>query len=238
MMAILEDRVPGKPGRVLVTPENGGEAFYATLELADEPVVAGNKVNKQNVIDTIKACSIFTKEEITESGTWTAPDDIVGPVMAFVFGGGGYLSIGEVDVAAGTSVTVVIGAGGAGATSSAAAKTGGTSSFGSITAAGGSGGGNGSSSSVGKGGAGGSSGGGGGYADLGAKAGGAAAYGGGGGYGGDKENDTGASGGAGGIYGGGGGGHIMSDMARTARIGPICRRSSWRFCTHSAGRRL
>ena len=52
-MAVLEDRVPGKPGRVLVTPENGGEAFYATLELADEPVVDGNKVNRQNVIDTI-----------------------------------------------------------------------------------------------------------------------------------------------------------------------------------------
>ncbi len=52
-MAVLEDRVPGKPGRVLVTPEDGGEAFYATLELADEPVVAGNKVNRQNVIDTL-----------------------------------------------------------------------------------------------------------------------------------------------------------------------------------------
>lgn len=52
-MAVLEDRVPGKPGRVLVTPEDGGAAFYATLELADEPVVTGNKVNRQNVIDTI-----------------------------------------------------------------------------------------------------------------------------------------------------------------------------------------
>lgn len=52
-MAVLEDRVPGKPGRVLVTPEDGGGAFYATLELADEPVVAGNKVNRQNVMDTI-----------------------------------------------------------------------------------------------------------------------------------------------------------------------------------------
>ena len=61
-MAVLIDRVPGKPGRVLVTPEDGGEAFYATLELADEPVVAGNKVNRQNVIDTI--ISVLTEKQL------------------------------------------------------------------------------------------------------------------------------------------------------------------------------
>lgn len=79
-MAVLEDRVPGKPGRVLVTPEDGGGAFYATLELADEPVVAGNKVNRQNVIDTIidalEAGTIKTgKIGFAEYvGTGTTPD--------------------------------------------------------------------------------------------------------------------------------------------------------------------
>lgn len=63
-MAVLEDRVPGKPGRVLVTPEDGGEAFYATLELADEPVVPGNKVNRQNVIDTI--ISVLTEKQLLD----------------------------------------------------------------------------------------------------------------------------------------------------------------------------
>lgn len=63
-MAVLIDRVPGKPGRVLVTPENGGGAFYATLELADEPVVAGNKVNRQNVIDTI--ISVLTEKQLLD----------------------------------------------------------------------------------------------------------------------------------------------------------------------------
>lgn len=63
-MAVLIDRVPGKPGRVLVTPEDGGEAFYATLELADEPVVAGNKVNRQNVIDTI--ISVLTEKQLLD----------------------------------------------------------------------------------------------------------------------------------------------------------------------------
>lgn len=52
-MAVLEDRVSAKPGRMLIKPEDGSE-FYATLEMADEPVTPGNKINRQNVIDTAK----------------------------------------------------------------------------------------------------------------------------------------------------------------------------------------
>lgn len=51
-MAVLEDRVSAKPGRMLIKPEDGAE-FYATLEMADEPVTPGNKINRQNVIDTL-----------------------------------------------------------------------------------------------------------------------------------------------------------------------------------------
>ena len=41
------DRVPQKPGRVKITPENG-TAYYATMERADEPVVAGTPLNATN----------------------------------------------------------------------------------------------------------------------------------------------------------------------------------------------
>lgn len=40
------DRVPQNPGRVLITPENGGEAFYATMERADNPTQEGDRLNK------------------------------------------------------------------------------------------------------------------------------------------------------------------------------------------------
>ena len=43
----FKDRVPQKPGRVKITPENG-PAFYATLERADEPVQEGTPLNAGN----------------------------------------------------------------------------------------------------------------------------------------------------------------------------------------------
>lgn len=38
------DRVPLKPGRVKITPENG-TAYYATMDRADEPVEVGTPLN-------------------------------------------------------------------------------------------------------------------------------------------------------------------------------------------------
>lgn len=38
------DRVPQKPGRVKITPEEG-TAFYALLERADEPIQVGTPLN-------------------------------------------------------------------------------------------------------------------------------------------------------------------------------------------------
>lgn len=39
------DRKPTRPNRYKVTPEGGGEAFYVTLERADEPTVEGTPLN-------------------------------------------------------------------------------------------------------------------------------------------------------------------------------------------------
>ena len=41
------DRVPQKPGRVKITPENG-TAYYATMERADEALVEGTPLNAKN----------------------------------------------------------------------------------------------------------------------------------------------------------------------------------------------
>lgn len=40
----FKDRVPQKPGRVKITPENG-TAYYATMERADEPIQEGTPLN-------------------------------------------------------------------------------------------------------------------------------------------------------------------------------------------------
>lgn len=45
---------PGKEGRVLITPEGGGEPYYATIAMADEPTHAGSAWSKANVLpDTL-----------------------------------------------------------------------------------------------------------------------------------------------------------------------------------------
>lgn len=48
MALIFEDRVPKKPGRVKITPENGTNAYYATMERADEPIVVGTPLHAGN----------------------------------------------------------------------------------------------------------------------------------------------------------------------------------------------
>lgn len=44
MALVFTDRVPEKPGRVKITPEEG-TAFYALLERADEPIQVGTPLN-------------------------------------------------------------------------------------------------------------------------------------------------------------------------------------------------
>lgn len=46
----MRDRQPTQPGRVKITPENGGEAFYAVMEMADEPTDVGTPPTKANLL--------------------------------------------------------------------------------------------------------------------------------------------------------------------------------------------
>ena len=52
MALIFKDRVPQKPGRVKITPENG-TAFYATMERADEPIEVGTPLHAGNFNEMI-----------------------------------------------------------------------------------------------------------------------------------------------------------------------------------------
>lgn len=42
----MEDRLPLKPNRMLITPENGAAPYYATVTRADEPTQEGTPLNK------------------------------------------------------------------------------------------------------------------------------------------------------------------------------------------------
>lgn len=47
----MEDRIPGKPGRVKITPEDGGAPYYVTMEMADEPSQVGTALNKKTLLE-------------------------------------------------------------------------------------------------------------------------------------------------------------------------------------------
>lgn len=46
----MKDRVPANPGRVLITPETGAAAFYATMTRADNPTQEGDPLNKNTLL--------------------------------------------------------------------------------------------------------------------------------------------------------------------------------------------
>lgn len=56
----MQDRIPtpGQEGRVLITPENGGSAYYAKIQMADNPTQPGTALNKENLLQDA-TCSIL-----------------------------------------------------------------------------------------------------------------------------------------------------------------------------------
>lgn len=78
-MIEVKDRVPSKPNRILITPENGSEPFYATWERADEPIEEGTPINKMlfdsieegdNAYAHLDDIEITAKKVTTDAG-WT-----------------------------------------------------------------------------------------------------------------------------------------------------------------------
>lgn len=78
-MIEVKDRMPRKPNRILLTPENG-TPFYATWERADEPIEEGTPVNKLLFDSIDEGGTAFTPlndieiatQRITTAVDWTA----------------------------------------------------------------------------------------------------------------------------------------------------------------------
>jgi hypothetical protein len=114
----LKDRISSKPGRVLITPENGSAAYYASLTRADEATQEGTPFNKASVLTDATAALVglgadatpnqvfqalggvvagqpskykFVRRVITASGNVTlpAPSALAWPVVYFLGCGGG-----------------------------------------------------------------------------------------------------------------------------------------------------
>lgn len=78
-MIEVKDRIPKKPNRILITPENGSAPFYATWQRADEPIEEGTPINKV-LFDSIEEGGFsFTgvddieieAQKITTDAEWT-----------------------------------------------------------------------------------------------------------------------------------------------------------------------
>lgn len=66
----MKDRVPVNPGRVLITPENGSAAYYATMTRADNPTQEGTPLNKASLLKDATAA-------LFGLGTDAVPDDVL-----------------------------------------------------------------------------------------------------------------------------------------------------------------
>lgn len=56
----MKDRIPTKPGRVQIAPEDGGAPYYAVVTMADEPTEEGTPPIKENLLDNATAAIINT----------------------------------------------------------------------------------------------------------------------------------------------------------------------------------
>ena len=106
----MKDRVPtpGQEGRVKITPESGGAAYYAKIEMADNPTQLGDEPVKANLLPDAVATALgltgnpqvkdalmrvapwrlLQAYTVAGSYTFTVPEGIT-ELGAFVIGGGG-----------------------------------------------------------------------------------------------------------------------------------------------------
>ena len=63
----MRNRVPTRPGRVLITPEDGSAPYYATLTRADEPTQIGDPLGKATFLkDDTAALYGLTSEAVPD----------------------------------------------------------------------------------------------------------------------------------------------------------------------------
>ena len=71
----MKDRTAQNPGRVLITPENGAAAYYATLTRADNPTQTGDPLNKATLLKDDTAAKFGKSPD-------AVPDDILREIWA------------------------------------------------------------------------------------------------------------------------------------------------------------
>ena len=75
----MQDRVPVNPGRVLITPENGSAAYYATMTRADNPTQEGTPLNKASLLKDATAA-------LFGLGANAVPDDALSAIKTLIDG--------------------------------------------------------------------------------------------------------------------------------------------------------
>lgn len=71
----MKDRLPTKPGRVLITPEDGSAPYYAVMTRADEPTEDGTPLSKASLLkDTTAAAVGLTSDAV--------PDEVLAALAA------------------------------------------------------------------------------------------------------------------------------------------------------------
>lgn len=75
----MQDRIPVNPGRVLITPEDGSAAFYATMARADNPTQNGTLLNKANLLKDATAAMYGL-------GGDAVPDDVLERIPDLIAG--------------------------------------------------------------------------------------------------------------------------------------------------------
>lgn len=105
------DRVPVNPGRVLVTPENGGAAYYATLTRADNPTQEGTPLNKASLLKDTTAALLGGDSSMVPDEAFVALKNLIGVLDAEVSGlprieSGSYTGTGYNAGSGATSVTL------------------------------------------------------------------------------------------------------------------------------------
>lgn len=75
----MRDRIPVNPGRVLITPEDGSAAFYATMVRADNPTQEGTPLNKANLLKDATAA-------LFGLGADAVPDDVLERIHDLIAG--------------------------------------------------------------------------------------------------------------------------------------------------------
>lgn len=71
----MKNRLPTKPGRALITPEDGSPPFYATVTRADEPTEEGTPLNKATLLTDETAALYGLGEDSTVNDVLAEIDD-------------------------------------------------------------------------------------------------------------------------------------------------------------------